>query len=140
MKKIRVLSIFLLAICLSLVFAGCKETSKYDIKEVKNAKNVVINKKETKVSFDVDNIVSEFNPSNIVISKAKAIVYTDKDCSKEAEVPLKLVEGKNKFYFRVILDKGNKLLKKTVWELNINRLKKVEGTEYELYSFENCKW
>ncbi len=136
MKKIRVLSIFLLAICLSLVFAGCKETSKYDIKEVKNAKNVVINKKETKVSFDVDNIVSEFNPSNIVISKAKAIVYTDKDCSKEAEVPLKLVEGKNKFYFRVILDKGNKLLKKTVWELNINRLKKVEGIEYELYSFE----
>ena len=82
MKKIRVLSIFLLAICLSLVFAGCKETSKYDIKEVKNAKNVVINKKETKVSFDVDNIVSEFNPSNIVISKAKAIVYTDKDYSK----------------------------------------------------------
>lgn len=136
MKKIRVLRIFLLAICLSLVFTGCKETSKYDIKEVKNAKNVVINKKETKVSFDVDNIVSEFNPSNIVISKAKAIVYTDKDCSKEAEVPLKLVEGKNKFYFRVILDKGNKLLKKTVWELNINRLKKVEGTEYELYSFE----
>ena len=99
MKKIRVLSIFLLAICLSLVFIGCKETSKYDIKEVKNAKNVVINKKETKVSFDVDNIVSEFNPSNIVISKAKAVVYTDKDCSKEAEVPLKLVEGKNKFYF-----------------------------------------
>lgn len=136
MKKIRVLSIFLLAICLSLVFTGCKETSKYDIKEVKSAKNVVINKKETKISFDVDNIVSEFNPSNIVISKAKAVVYTDKDCSKEAEVPLKLEEGNNKFYFRVILDKGNKLLKKTVWELNINRLEKVEGVEYKLYSFE----
>ncbi len=137
MKQIRILSIFLLAILLSFVFTGCKETSKYDIKEVKNAKNVVINKKELKVSFDVDNIVSEFNQTNIVITNAKALVYTDKDCSKEAEVPLKLEEGNNKFYFKVILDKDNKLLKKTIWELNINRLEKIEGTEYELYSFEN---
>ena len=59
MKKIRVLSIFLLAICLSLVFTGCKETSKYDIKEVKNAKNVVINKKETKVTKKLQKIVSK---------------------------------------------------------------------------------
>lgn len=136
MKKIRVFSIFLLAICLSFVFVSCKNSKEYDISEVKSAKNVVVNKKEAKLSFTVSSGIDKFDPSNIVISTGKVKVYKDEKCTQDAETPLNLVEGTNKFYFKIVLNKNNKVLNEPIWELTINRQPSTGAKTYELYSFE----
>lgn len=134
MKKIKLLGLFLLTICLSFTFYGCKETNKYTIKEVKEAQNVKIDKNKATLSFDVDSNVSTFALNNIIINKGTIVVYAEKECKNEITTPLDLKNEKNVFYFKVRLNKNNKLLK-TVWELTINKVK-LSSTTYELYSFE----
>ena len=75
MKKIKLLGLFLLTICLSLTFYGCKETNKYTIKEVKEAQNDKIDKNKATLSFDVDSNVSTFDLNNIIINKSRHIIY-----------------------------------------------------------------
>ena len=137
MKKIKLLGLFLLTICLSLTFYGCKETNKYTIKEVKEAQNVKIDKNKATLNFDVDSNVSTFDLNNIIINKGTIVVYAEKECKNEITTPLDLKNEKNVFYFKVRLNKNNKLLK-TVWELTINKVK-LSSTTYELYSFDEFK-
>lgn len=134
MKKIKLLGLFILTVCLSFTFYGCKETNKYTIKEVKEAQNVKIDKNKATLSFDVDSNVSIFDLDNIIINKGTIVVYAEKECKNEITTPLDLENETNVFYFKVRLNKNNKLLK-TVWELTINKVK-LSSTTYELYSFE----
>jgi len=134
MRKLKLIGLITLIALLAFTFYGCKETSKYKISDVKGAQNLKIEKDKAYISFDVNGSNEFFDIKNIIISKGTVVAYLDKECNNEKDL-LPLKEGLNTFYFKVRLNKNDKLLK-TVWTLNINRLPVDDKNTTTLYSFD----